>query len=210
MALTTYAELQTAILSRMDRSDLTADVPDWIRVAEHDINRWLRTVWTEKRAYATPTSAFVERPSDYNGLRNVQWDYQGYRLPLEQVSPSQIDQIHPSTTTGVPQYFCVHTSEFELRPAPSGDNTSTIEIVYYFTPAALTDSNTSNEVLVNAPDLLFYRALAEGFDHLMDDARSVKYMQMYLKIKDDIMKDDVKSKWGDAPLRMTSDSMYSI
>jgi len=207
MAFTTYAELQAAILARMDRSDLTTEVVDWITLAESDITRWLRASWIEKRAYATPDNAFIVLPTDYNGMRNLQWDYQNYRLPLTEVSPDMIDKMNPSTTAGVPEFFCVHDGQIELRPAPSGDNTTTIEISYYAKPTALSDSNTSNEILVNAPDLLFARALAEGFDYILDDNRAQKWLSRYNLLRADILKEDQKLKWSGKPLRVMADSL---
>ena len=206
MALTTYAELKTAITTRMVRTDMDTAVVDWITVAEAEIKRWLRVDWVEKRAYATPTDAFIALPTDFNGLRNLQWDYSNYRLSLKQVSPDMIDQLVASNTVGIPVYFCVHDEQFELRPAPSGDNATTVEISYWKKPTALSDSNTSNEILVNAPDLLFYRALAEGFDHVLDEQRAGKYMQLYEKAKADIMKDSLRTTWNGNPLQVRADS----
>jgi hypothetical protein len=207
MALDTYANLKTAVANRMDRSDIATYVTDWITIAEKDIMRWLRTSWVEGRAYATPTSAFISLPSDYNGLRNIQWDYSNYRLNLEQVSPDMLDKISPSTTVGIPTHFAIHDNQIELRPAPSGDNTTTVRISYYFIPTVLSDANTSNEILVNAPDLLFFRTLAEGHDFFFDEARAAKYMSMYEKIKADIINDDKRTIWGDAPMRVQADSL---
>ena len=208
MPFTTYAELQTAVLDRMDRNDdLTSEVTDWITLAEEEICDWLRVSWTEKRAYATPTSAFVAVPTDFNGLRNLQWDYQNYRLSLQQVSPDLIDKVVASTTSGVPVYFCMHDGQFELRPAPAADNTTTVEISYYFKPTPLSDSNTSNEILENIPRILFYRVLAEGFSHLFDEEREAKYLALYEKGKRELLKNEEKVTWGGNPLRVVADSM---
>ena len=207
MAFTTYAELQTAVLSRMDRATCTASVPDWITVAEKDITRWPRMSWLEKRAYAVPTDAFIEVPSDFVSLRDIQWNYSNYRVPLEQVSPDLIDKLYPSNSTGLPCYFCINDNHFELRPAPAVGNETQIEITYYKKPVALSDSNTSNEILVNVPDALFYRTLAEGFDHIMDEARSGKYMQMYSKVAQEAVSDSKRRKWDGVPLRVVTDSV---
>lgn len=207
MPFTTYAELQAAITTRMNRADMDTAVVDWISTAESDIEHWLRVNWTEKRAYATPTDAFIAYPTDFNGLRNLQWDYANYRITLEQVSPDMIDKVVPSTTTGVPQYFCVHDEQFELRPAPGADNATTVEISYYKKVTPLSDSNTSNEILENAPNLLFYRALAEGFEHIMDEQRAMLYIQKYEREKQLVMRDSLKTTWGGNPLRVRPDSL---
>ena len=207
MALTTYAELQAAVLDRMDRADLTTPVIDWITIAEKDICRWPRMSWLEKRAYATPTEAFIEVPTDFVSLRDIQWNYSNYRVTLEQVSPDLIDKVYSSNSTGLPCYFCINDNHFELRPAPATGNETTLEITYFKKPVALSDSNTSNEILVNAPDALFYRTLSEGFDYIMDESRSAKYMQMYSKIMQEAVADSKRRKWDGVPLRVMTDSV---
>ena len=42
MAITTYAELKTAIANWLNREDLTSVIPDFISLAEADFNRKLR------------------------------------------------------------------------------------------------------------------------------------------------------------------------
>ncbi len=42
MAITTYSELKTALGNWLNRDDLTAVIPDFISLAETDINRKLR------------------------------------------------------------------------------------------------------------------------------------------------------------------------
>ena len=53
MAITTYATLQTAIANFLARSDLTAQIPDFITMAEARMNRELETRAQEKRSTAT-------------------------------------------------------------------------------------------------------------------------------------------------------------
>ena len=50
MALTTYAELKTAIGDFLNRDDLTSVAPDFISLAEADINRRVRHWRMEGRA----------------------------------------------------------------------------------------------------------------------------------------------------------------
>jgi hypothetical protein len=207
MAFTTYAELQAAVLSRIDRSDLTTEVVDWITIAEKDISRWPRISWLEKRAYATPTEAFIQVPTDFGSLRDLQWNYSNYRVPLEQVSPDLIDKVYSSNSTGLPCYFCINDGHFELRPAPAVGNETTLEITYYKKPTALSDSNTSNEILVNVPDALFYRTLVEGYDHILNPELAGKYAGMYNQIRQQAEKESKRKTWDGVPLRVMTDSV---
>jgi len=206
MALTTYSELQTAIADRMNRSSDTAFIPDWITIAEKEIVRWARVDWLETETDLTPSGAFVTLPDDFNSLRSLYWAYSNYRVPLEQVSPDLIDKLSPSNETGFSGYFCIQGTQIQLRPAPSGGDDVTIR--YYFKPEMLSDTNTSNEILVNAPDMLFYRALVEGYDHIRNHELAQKYLQQYEKIAEVIRKDSHNRTWGNHPLRIQTDSVY--
>ena len=53
MALTTYAELKTSIGDWLNRADLTAVIPDFISLAEAQIERTLRTRQMIVRANAS-------------------------------------------------------------------------------------------------------------------------------------------------------------
>jgi len=203
MALSTYSELQASVADWINRSDLTTQIVDCITLAETEINRWLRVTWNEKRAYAVPTSAFVALPTDYIGMRNVQWNYSDYRVPLEQLSPQQMDNMEMLSEVGLPQFYVIQDQHIELRPAPSSDNTTQIEVTYYFKPAALSDSNTTNEILDNAPDLLLYATLMIVSKINLDATRVQLFQSEYERIKSEIMRFNQKERWGEGnALRM--------
>lgn len=203
MALQTYDDLKTSVAAWIDRSDLTTVIPDFITLAETDILRWLRVWWNEKRAYTVPTTPFVELPSDYIGMRNVQWNYSNYRVPLEQVSPEGMDKLEMYSDTGVPAFYSIQDGQIELRPAPSSDNTTQIEIAYYFKPTALSDSNSTNEILDNAPDLLLYASCMQAFSYMRDEMNAKVFMDRYLTSKSSIQRSSSKAVWGEGnALRM--------
>ena len=203
MALTTYSELQASIADWLDRTDLTTQIVDFITLAETDIARWLRVWWNEKRAEATPTGSYVALPLDYIGIRNIQWNYSSYRVPLEQVSPEALDQLETLTSVTLPQFYAVHDGQFELRPSPASDNTTKLEISYYYQPAVLSVSNTSNEILDNAPDLLLYGSLAIASKIILDQERMPLFQSEYDRVKRDIIMSSKKATWGEGnALRM--------
>jgi len=208
--LDNYTDLKAAIVARINHSEVADNAEDFIRIAEDDIARWLKVTWNESRAYATPTSAFIELPPDYLAMRSIQWDSGGYRYTLEQLSPHLADQESPSTAAGFPRYYTVQDGQIELRPAPAGSNTSTLTMTYYYRPAYLSDLNLTNEIIDNAPNLLLYRSLAEAADFVFDDQRHMKYMTMYEKTKQEVIKEDSKRKWSGSPLRVRPDSMGMI
>ena len=75
MALSTYSELQTEIASWLDRSDLTAQIPTFIKLAEARINRTLRVRAMETVVQHTMVglSKRIALPSDYLQMRGLKF-----------------------------------------------------------------------------------------------------------------------------------------
>jgi len=165
MALGTYEELKTSVANWIDRDDLTSRIPDFITLAEARINRNLRIRAMEDRSTAT-----VNAGQDYYGLpdRYVQMRHitiaQGNRdVDLEYLTPERFDlEINRVWAGGAarPRKYTLIGDELRLGPCPSAEGT--MQMIYWRTFNSLGDSNTSNWLLSNAPDVLLYGALLEA------------------------------------------------
>jgi hypothetical protein len=65
MALSTYAELKTSIGDWLNRSDLTSVIPDFISLAEAQVERTLRTRQMIVRANASFDAQYGAVPADF-------------------------------------------------------------------------------------------------------------------------------------------------
>ena len=76
MALSTFSELKTEIANYVDRSDLTDQIPTFIKLAEARMNRSLRVRLMEsvKLISTVGDSKRYPLPSDYLQLRTIQYD----------------------------------------------------------------------------------------------------------------------------------------
>ena len=72
MALTNYTELQASIADFLNRSDLTSVIPDFITMAEADMNRTLRIKEMSVRTRAPLNSQYLKLPVDFLGMRNIE------------------------------------------------------------------------------------------------------------------------------------------
>jgi len=169
VALTTYSELKSAVGSWLNRSDLDSNIPDFISLAEASFNRVLRTRNQIKRATSSISTQFVTQPTDLLELYNIQLNTSPVRR-LEQVSLTKIDELKEgSSQTGKPLYFSITGPDFELYPAP--DTAYTLELVYYSSIPALTDTSDTNFLLTNHPDIYLYGTLVQAEPYLMNDER---------------------------------------
>ena len=72
MAISTKAELHTAVANWLNRSDLTSRIPEFIELAEAGFNRNLRTRQMLSRSTTTTSAQYISLPSDFLELLNIE------------------------------------------------------------------------------------------------------------------------------------------
>lgn len=201
MSIANYDELKTAVSNWLNRGDLTSYIPDFITFGEADINRRLRILPMEKRVQSDTASGdvYVALPSDFAeavritliGSPNSELDYK---------DPTALNRLYKSNTTGPPTIYTIEGTE--LRLAPATDSIYTLEIRYFAKFAALSDSNTTNWLTANAPDLLLYSALYSAEPFLKNDSRVLIWRGLSDKIFSDLETEDRNARYSGSPLTM--------
>ena len=201
MALTTYDELKDSIADFLNRDDLTSVIPDFITLAEADMNRGLRHWRQEKRSTAEIDTQYSAVPADFMEAIRF-YITSNDTSPLELISQSEmVDRRYRSgDTSGKPAYYAVTAGEIEVYPTPDG--TYDAELYYYSRITALSASNTSNWVLEYFPDAYLYGALVHSAPYLKDDARTQVWASLYANALNAINMESEKSKFGGSGRRM--------
>lgn len=202
MPLSTYSDLKTSVANYLGRSDLTSQIPDFIALAEIRLGRDIRTRRMLKTVTAMMTAddATVGLPSDFLSIRDV--FVQGNpRTKVNYMTPSAFTANAQADVTGLPVFYTMRANELEFAPKP--DTAYVAQMLYYFKPTALSDSNTSNEFLANYPDALLYASLIEAEPYLMNDARAMTWANMYKNAIERIETTDQESEFSGVPLNMT-------
>lgn len=202
MAITNYSGLKTSVANYLGRSDLTAQIPDFITLAEYRLQRNLRVRQMLKTASASTTGgdSTVGLPSDFLGLRDIYID-SNPRFVLNYLSPSAFSRDARAAESGRPNFYTLRANEFELAPIPDG--TYTLVMLYYAKPEVLSDSNVSNVFLANAPDALLYGALLEAEPYLMNDSRIAIWSNFYNSALESLNVSDESSEYSGVPLQMS-------
>lgn len=141
MAITTYAELKTAISDWTDDGSEASDFADtYIDLAESYYNRVLRLREMEETATVTLTDGDGSLPSDFQEMRWVKTATNPiYSLTL--MSPNILEDKY-DTSAGYPANYGITGSTLMVRPTAA-----TVDIGYYETIPALSASNTTNWLL---------------------------------------------------------------
>jgi hypothetical protein len=201
MAITTYAELKTAIAEWLNRDDLTSTIPDFITLAEESMALNMRHWRMENRATATLDSQYEALPARFVAPIRLSLTG-GNTYALEQVSQAQLldRRSQASNTAGRPQYYALTQGEIEVFPTPDADYT--LELVYYEKAEALSDSNTTNWILDNYPSVYLYGSLMHTAPFLKDDPRLQVWASLYQQGVASVNGDEEKAKFGATGLRM--------
>ncbi len=202
MALTNYADLQTTIASYLARSDLTAMIPDFIRLAETRLRRELRIRQMLKVVTTTAVAgdSTVELPSDFLQMRDLHVSTNP-AATLEYQSPSALFRNARTTDTGLPHQYTVLAQEFQLAPIP--DSNYTLSMLYYAAPPFMSNSVSSNAFMAICPDLLLYGALGEAEPYIMNDSRLQTWASLYDRGLTALTVSDDQGEYAGSPISIS-------
>ena len=200
MALTTYNELKTSIGDWLNRSDLTTAIPDFISLAEAQIERTLRTRQMIVRANASFDAQYGAVPSDFLEVKSLKLTSTNPQSPLSFLSIDALDnEMTKYTASGKPKFFGVVGGQFRIVPTPDANYTT--ELTYYAKLTKLSTSVASNWLLSSSPDIYLYGSLLQAAPYLQDDARIQTWATLYERALNDLQTaDDRGSSSGGALL----------
>lgn len=201
MTITTYATLKTAIADFLNRDDLTSVIPTFIALAESRIGRDLRHWRMEKRSVAELDTQYSAIPADFLQPIRLQLT-DGETGEVAPISTAQMLQLRGDRNdqTGMPTHYALTAGGIELYPTP--DDTYNASLVYYARIPALSDSNTVNWLLTEAPDVYLYGALVHTAPYLKDDARIQIWEALFAQGIDRMNASSDDAKYGGTGLVM--------
>ena len=206
MAITTYAELQTATANWLDRSDMTDRIPEFIELAEANFNRVIRQpdMITKDDSFSI-SSRYTTLPTDTLEIVRIVLDLTPV-VVLEYMTPEELSERRVSLTGGgKPYYFTtVGGSTNQLEVLRSPDSTYTASIIYYTRIAALSDSATSNWLLAAHPDIYLFGTLVEAEPYLKNDERMPMWAARLEKALNDLKLQGQRERHTASGLRMRS------
>ena len=183
MALDTYSDLKASLANWLHRADLEALIPDFIRLAEIQMNADVTSRSMETRVVLTATAgdANLDLPGDVLDIRRLQV-LGSFNRVLIYRSADEVAQENPLSRSGVPEVFMVHGSSLELAPIP--DSNYSIELLYYQRIPALSDANPTNWLLTICPNAYLYGALLAAQPYLINDERIPMIQSLYRQAVD--------------------------
>jgi len=193
MAITNYAELQTAVSNWIARSDISTYAPDLIMLGEKWIFRHARTRDMESALSVTISSGVAAVPTNFVALKHARISGSPSR-ELKIRPASWIYSQYPNRSAGeCPSFIAVEGGNFVFGPA-AGDYT--INGTYYARLASIASS--VNALFTANPDLYLFSALAEAEAFIKNDPRVVLWTAKRDSILRDVNNEANESRQGDA------------
>ena len=180
MALNNYGNLQTSIADWLNRSDLTNVIPDFIKLAETQLNREIRHYKMHNKATANIETQYSATPTDW--LQSIRFHLNDTSATLlKQTSPEEIAKLRDDAddAKGKPQYYSHVGDLIEVFPSPSANFQG--ELLYYQSIPSLgsTPETSTNWLLAMSPDAYLYGSLLQASPYLQNDERMAVWGATY-------------------------------
>lgn len=201
MAISTYAELQSAIADFLDRDDLTSAIPTFIYAAEKQMEKEIRHPRMMRRSEGQIDSRYSPVPPTW--LETIRLHISGtpsYRLELTSLDDMLQLREQSGGGSGRPTHYAHFGENIEVYPNP--DTEYDIELMYYEKLPVLSNTNTSNWLLEVAPEAYLYGALVHSAPYLKDDARLQVWGSLYAGAVAGVNKQADQARFGGSGLRM--------
>lgn len=202
MTIATYDDLKASVADFLNREDLTAVIPTFIRLAESRLDRELRHWKQTKRVTVSLSTQYNDvLPADF--LQPVR--LQLTDGPTGEVTPVSVAQMlqlrgERSDQPGKPTNYALTAEELEIYPTP--DAAYNASLVYFARTTPLATGNQTNWLLTEAPDAYLYGSLLHAAPYLKDDARLAVWESLYKLASDALNTSSDDARFGGTGLRM--------
>ena len=207
MAIDSFTTLKSAIANWLDRDDLSDQLPDFIALNEALFNRVLRirpmeTIVTEATVGGTKS---YDLPTGYVQMREIHLDTSPV-TSLQYITPEMLYRVWAGSSSGKPDSYSIIGDKIFFGPTP--DSAYNYTMTYYKTFEGLSDSNTTNWVILNAPDVYLYGALLQAEPFLQNDQRIPVWERGLRQALSDLQSQDDKDRYSGSELRVMNTSGY--
>jgi hypothetical protein len=203
MAITTNAELNTAVANWLARSDLTARIPEFIVMAESKFNRTLRhrQMITTTTLTTVAGTATVALPSDYAEVRTVTLQSSPDRV-LTYVTPQRGASLSRDGVSEKPYNYSIQGSNIIFFKTPDAAYSVTFE---YYQQIPDIATNSTNWLLTAASDLYVAQTLVEAYTYIRKPENALLWEAKADKILSQLDNESERSEWGGGAVEAYAD-----
>lgn len=192
--ITDYATLKDALAGWLARADLTSRIPEFIQLAEARFNRDLRVSQQQTTLTGTVSSGQIQLPADCRALQSLRIAIGNSYQEIHPLPPERLADTIP--TTDFPMGYVNVGGILNLI---GGSGTPVFKITYFQRIPALSDTNSTNWLILREPGIYLYGALLEAAPYIQDDERTLVWVQQYQSILSGMNGEDDRLRYGNTP-----------
>jgi hypothetical protein len=177
MSFTSYGALKTSVADWLNRADLTAQVPDFITLAEAEITERVDHPDMVVVKTVSITGETLSKPCDFDGVLSLRINSDCVRS-LKFITMEQMDD-EPIAANGVPHKYTIAGGKFVFSPFPDDDADPVTGRLRYRSKICLLSENGTNWVLEQYPAAYLYGALKHSAPFLQDDPRVAVWSSLF-------------------------------
>lgn len=198
MALVTYADLQASVAAWMNRTDLTATIPDFVAIAEARMNDdlRLRAMLTAASLSTVANVQTVALPADW-------LEFKALSISGEPLEYKPADRIRADADSGTaePSHYAIEGANLLLGSTPG--SVYSIDTQYYAKiPALASAVGGANWLLTKYPNIYLYGALVSACQFTMNDERANYWGSLYTQACAIAKASDNTAVFSGSPLRI--------
>lgn len=207
--MTDYSTLQADVALWSARSDLTAQLPSFIRLAEAEIGRTVRVLEMETDITLNVAGAAnsVALPTGFLGFRHV-FVANANQPKAVYISPDQFHEINNRPKDGFRELldgalnYTIEANLVKVDKPRGANDPIELNTTYFKRFDALTDTNTTHALIQAHYDLYLFMTLAKLWAFVMDTEEEQKYLRRYETVVDQIEATEIKRRRSGGPKRV--------
>lgn len=171
--------MKTEVATWLNRGDLTSNIPGFIQNAEAAFKRDRRVRKLQTRTFNATSSNDESLPSDYQSMEFLYHDGSTYFGELDSINPgdgASYRELYHGNSSGAPMRYAILDGKIRFYPTP--DSTYTLKMGYWRKLTALSDSQATNWLINDHPDIYLYGALVQAEPFLKNDPRIATWKTM--------------------------------
>lgn len=186
----TWDSLNEMVLQYLERSDaaVVEAIPTFITLAEFEIAQQIKTLGQLQVAQSTMIAGNPVIPKPARWRKTVSFNLLDgtEKKPVLLRKYEYVKTYAPdSNTTGLPLYYSDYDYEHWLV-GPTPDDDYQFEVLFYERIAPLSETNQTNWLTQNAPNVMLFGTLLQAMPFLKNDARQIfqqKYQEAITALK---------------------------